>query len=180
MALFKNLFGGGKKDEEAAAIETPADADADAEIDLVFARANEELRLKTEVYREMLGLAEAGRWDVDLDLGTLTFLNTDGTKITAPVQVVGTFNTKDSTWLWGWDHPSIPEPVREHAWLVHAFGAKYGLEALTTRMIAASEEDAWEFAALACHLAGAQGAYRGPTGTTMVFMTFGTTTLSKV
>lgn len=117
-------------------------------------------------------------WDADLAAGTLTFTNDRGWNIVAPVQVVGTLNTADGTWLWGWDHPSVPEPLRHDAALVRDFGAAHGLEAFTTRHIEASEEDAWQFAALAAYLAKAQGAYRGPSGTTMIFMTFGTLTIS--
>src|SRR5947209_19712354 len=35
-----------------------------------------------------------------------------------------------------------------------------------------SEDDAWQLTALACKLAGAQGGYRGPMGSTLVFVTF--------
>ena len=42
-----------------------------------------------------------------------------------------------------------------------------------------SEDEAWEFTALACQLCRAQGAYRGPAGTALVYMTFGEVTLSK-
>jgi len=31
------------------------------------------------------------------------------------VQIVGTLNTADSAWMWGWDHPSVPEDLGEHA-----------------------------------------------------------------
>jgi hypothetical protein len=172
--FLKNLFGGAK---EPAPVAPDVDADADAEIDLAFERAHEELRLKSELHQSTWGL-DGASWAADLESGTITFVNARGWTITAPVQVIGTFNTLDGTWLWGWGSPSVPEPVSEHAQLVRAFGEKYGLGALTTRMIEASEEDGWEFTALACHLAGAQGGYRGPAGTTMVFMTFGEVTIS--
>ncbi len=121
----------------------------------------------------------SARWDVDLDAGTIVFHNDRDWRVSAPVQVIGTLNTADGTWLWGWDHPSVPEPQRAHAALVRDFGAQYGLEAFTTRHIEASEEDGWQFAALACYLAKAQGAYRGPSGQTMIFMTFGELTISQ-
>lgn len=117
-------------------------------------------------------------WAVDLDAGTITFTNELGWHVTAPVQVVGTLNTADGTWLWGWDHPSIPVALRRHAELVRAFGAEHGLEAFTTRHIEASEEDAWQFTALASYLARSQGVYRGPASdTTFVFMSFGELTI---
>lgn len=100
-----------------------------------------------------------------------------GWTITAPLQVVGTFNTSDGTWLWGWDHPSVPEPLARHAEAARVFGARYGLGMFTERQVEASEEDGWTFTAVACHLAGAQGGYRGPSGATRVFMTYGEVTI---
>lgn len=175
--FFKKLFGGGE--EEAAPVPEQPPLDADAEIDLVFARAEEELDLKTEIAASTWGLGSGASWDADLEAGTIRFVNDKGWQITAPVQVVGSLNTADGTWLWGWDHPSVAEPISQHAQLVREFGAKHGLEALTTRMIEAGEEDGWTFTALACHLAGAQGGYRGPSGTTMIFMTFGEVTIQQ-
>ena len=97
----------------------------------------------------------------------------------APVQIVGTFNTTDSTWMWGWDHPSVPEDLGEHARAVRRYGERHHLEPLTTRVVSASEEQAWEFAAVADLLGRAQCAYRGPAGETLVFMTFDNPTLSR-
>ena len=168
--FIKKLFGAGSADAQVGALEEP---------DLSFARAEEEIRLKTEFAIATWGLGSGGNWAADLEEGTITFTNADGAEITAPVQVIGTLNTVDGSWLWGWDHPSVPEPVSQHARLAHAFGDKYKLEAFTTRHIAANEEDAWTFTAIACHLAGAQGGYRGPAGTTLVFMTYGKVSISK-
>ena len=46
-------------------------------------------------------------------------------------------------------------------------------------MVECTEEQAWEFTAVAARLGDANGAYRGPAGTTLVFMTFGQVSLSK-
>ena len=159
------MFGLGKKKEP----EIP-------EPRLTLERSMNELRLKTEAHVGTWGLDEAS-WSVDFDAGIIEFRNKKGLKITAPVQTVGTYNTEDGTWLWGWDHPSIPESEAVNARLARDFGAKYGLEAYTTRKIECGEDLAWEFAAVACYLGGAQGAYRGPSGATMVYMTFGTVTI---
>jgi hypothetical protein len=147
------------------------------EPDLTLARAEEDLRLKTGFALSTWGLGQGGNWAADLDAGTIRFTNDKGWEIEAPVQVIGTLDTVDGTWLWGWDHPSVPEPLGEHARRARVFGEKYALEAFTTRKIAASEEDAWTFTAVAGYLAGAQGGYRGPAGTALVFMTYGTVTV---
>lgn len=96
--------------------------------------------------------------------------------------MIGTRSLADGTFLWGWDHPSVPAPLRGHARLVKAFGEVQGLNMLTTRKIVASEDEAWELTALATHLAAANGAYRARTGKggkTEVFMTFGEIAITK-
>ncbi|WHU02055.1 MULTISPECIES: DUF6882 domain-containing protein [unclassified Sphingomonas] len=170
VGFLRKLFGGGKPAPEAEALPEP---------DLTLARAEEELKLKTEFAMATWGLGEGGTWEADLDAGTISFTNDKGWEITAPVQVIGTFNTLDGSWLWGWDHPSVPESASHDARRVLEFGEQYGLAALTTRKIQTDETDAWTFTALACHLAGAQGGYRGPAGSTHVFMTYGTVSIRK-
>jgi hypothetical protein len=146
--------------------------------DVLIARSHEEAAFRTGVMKDLYKIGSGGRWDADLEAGTITFTN-DGLVVTAPVQVIGTYITKDGTWLWGWDHSSVPPPVAETAKLLLAYGKKHGLERITTRKISCSEEEAWELTSMASTLSGAQGLYRGPAGTTLVFMTFGTVTLAK-
>ncbi len=167
MASFlKGLFGGG--DRRAAAADHAA----------VLARARSELELKTGFADRMWKIGSAA-WSVDLDAGTIAFDAPDGVRGSAPVQVVGTLDTSAGTWMWGWDHPSVPDGSARDAAMVRDYGAARGLTEMTTRVIRCDEAKAWEFTALATHLSNAQGAYRGPTGATLVFMTFGTVTLSK-
>jgi hypothetical protein len=146
--------------------------------DLVIARGKADLEAKTEIAVGLFGIGDADtRWSVDLDAGTITFSNPRKVAI-APVQVIGTYNTVDGTWLWGWDHPSVSKVRGEAAAQVRAYGLKHDISDFTTRKIACSEEDAWRFTGVASYLTGATGAYRGPSGTTLVFMTFGEVTLS--
>lgn len=134
------------------------------------------LRTKTAAHDALWHIGEAD-WAVDQDAGTITFTRADGISAVCPVQIVGTYNTLDGTWLWGWDHPSVVPALQAHARAVYAYGTSAGVGRLTTRTLACSEAEAWEFAALACELCQAQGAYRGPSGTVLVFMTFGEVTL---
>ncbi len=95
------------------------------------------------------------------------------------MQIVGTYNTEDGTFLWGWDHPSVQEPLREHAKLAKKFGEEHNLPDYTNRIVECSEDDAWKFTAVAARLGNANGAYRGPAGTALVYMTFGEIKLEK-
>ncbi len=145
-----------------------------------IARSMEELRLKQEVNASLWGLGSTERWDADLELGIIHFGGSGGVVVSAPVQVIGTFNTENGTWLWGWDHPSVREPLAHAARLCRDFGERHRLRRFTERKIVCSENEAWEQTAVALHLSGGEGAYRGPAGSTLVFMTFGEVTIQKV
>lgn len=94
VGFLKKLFGWKDKD-------VTEDQVILSELDLTIARANNELQMRTQAAVDMWGLDNAS-WAVDLDIGTITFTNEEkGLIVTAPVQVVGTYNTEDGTWLWG-------------------------------------------------------------------------------
>jgi hypothetical protein len=94
------------------------------------------------------------------------------------MQIIGTYNTLDNTWLWAWDHPSVVSALQDHAWKVREYGETNSIDLLTTRKLNCSQTQAWEFTAVACKLCNAQGGYRGPAGTTLVFMTFDNVSLN--
>ncbi|MDH3298349.1 MAG: RhsIA family immunity protein, partial [Gemmatimonadota bacterium] len=77
------------------------------------------------------------------------------------------------TWLWAWGHPSVQPPLSTHARRMREYGETNRICELTTRKLVSTEEQCWQFTALACKLNEAQGAYRGPAGSALVFMTFG-------
>lgn len=180
-SFFSKLFGGAKQppaEGQAAATGKGTDGIDRMDHASVVARARNHLVALTSAHEGMFQIGAAA-WDVDLTAGTITFSPPNGLLVRAPVQVIGTMDTTNSSWMWGWDHPSVPEACAVDARRVHAYGEKRGIAELTTRIINCDEEKAWDFTALACLLAEAQGGYRGPAGPTLVFMTFGTLTMSK-
>lgn len=148
------------------------------EPDLTFQRSMAELDLKQQACAELFGIGKADRWNVDLEAGVISFTIAERIA-SAPVQVIGTMNTRDGTWLWGWDHPSVMGAIGDAARLCQAFGKEHRLAQFTTRKIECTEDEAWRFTAVALHLSEGVGAYRGPSGGTLVFMTFGAVTLSR-
>jgi uncharacterized protein DUF6882 len=159
-------------------LQVPA-AEPAGNFDALLERSLEELRIKTAAHDGVWQLSQAD-WDIDQDAGTIVFTSPKGMVATCPVQIIGTFNADDNTWLWGWDHPSVDPALQEHARLCRDYGEKHGIDVLTAqRLQDTSEDDCWQLTALACHLAQAQGAYRGPMGSTKVFVTFGRPSLQK-
>jgi hypothetical protein len=122
---------------------------------------------------------EAVDWALNQDEGEIVFALPGGLIARAPAQIIGTFDTVDGTFLWGWDHPSVLEPLRQHALLARSWGEEHRVPQYTSRKLTCTEIDAWEFSAVTARVAGANGVYRGPNGTVMVFMTFGEIQLSK-
>lgn len=144
----------------------------------VFARAEAEATIKSEALQMAIG-DDAYEFALDLEAGTIRFLG-ETRVVSAEVQVVGTYNTLDGTFLWGWDHPSVPEALAADARLSRTFGQRHRLPLFTTRKVECSEDEAWMFTAVALYLAGAQGLYRAPHGTTMVFLTLGPLAIAPV
>lgn len=142
--------------------------------DTFLQQAMQSLQAQTAHNSQAWGLGSETQWNLDMNAGTLRFTFADGRVLTAPVQVIGTHNTTNGTFLWGWDHPSVPEPLRRAAQRLYDYGHANGLEAFTTRSISCSESDAWGYTAAAAQLDGAAGAYRGDAGGTWVYLVFDT------
>ena len=135
------------------------------------------LQTLTALQDSLYGLGQAD-WQADLQRGTITFTGPEMT-VVAPVQIIGTYDTQDGSWLWGWEHPSVPATLAAHARLVRDFAAEHRLTSLLPQTLHCTQDDIWAFAALATRLASAQGAYRGPAGNTLVMMTYGELQLSR-
>lgn len=144
-----------------------------------LAQAREHLAILTASHQGMWGIDQCDTWNADQDTGILSWAFDDGKIVRAEFQIVGTYNSLDGTFLWGWDHPSVLEPLRADASQVLEFAKSHGIESLEERISVCSEDEAWGYTALATLLCSRQGAYRGPAGTTYVFMTFGEVTISK-
>lgn len=157
-----------------AALEVPP------EVAAFIHQSMEGLRLQTAAHSSTWHLGQEQQWHVDQDTATIEFRFADGTVATAPVQIVGTFDPMDSTFLWGWDHPSIDSSLRVHAELVRDYGQRHNVARFTTRKLVCTEQQAWEFAAVAVRLGHANGGYRANSGGPWVYMTFGEITLKKL
>jgi hypothetical protein len=154
-------------------------AEDEFDIDAYIQGSVEGMFLQNQSHTKVWGLGKGGTWNFDQDLGTIEWQFPDGRVAQAPMQIIGTFNPKDGTFLWAWDHPSIQEPLREHAKLVREFGRKHGIRKLTERKVAVTEDEAWEFVAIANRLAAANGGYRVEAGGPLVYMTLGEISLKK-
>jgi hypothetical protein len=161
------------KGEEVSATEREVSAET-------FIEASREgLAIQTRAHAEMWGFGTEKTWSADLDRGVIEFHLEGGKTVSAPVQVIGSYNTDDGTFLWGWDHPSVPPDLARHANLARVWGEEMVSPAFTSRKVMCSEDDAWSFAAVANRLGEGNGVYRGVAGSAYFFMTLGRLTIEQ-
>lgn len=153
----------------------PESYEEDVDLDKAGTNAEEPLNWLREktLACESWGLGSEESWNLDMDKGLLEFSFPDGRIATVQVQIVGTLNMADSSFLWGWDHPSVPSGLRRAAEAVKNYGENNSNMLYTERMVKCNEEKAWEFTALAAQLDQSEGAYRGRSGNTWIYMVFG-------
>lgn len=118
-------------------------------------------------------LGEESSWEVDLDEGRVRFLFSDGTILVAPIQIVGTYNARDGTFLWAWGHKTLPAPLLEHARLARRWGEAHRVAEYCNAIVNCEPDDVWNFAAVTARLAGRQGIYRGRSGSVWMYLTYG-------
>ncbi len=145
-----------------------------------IAASLEGLRMATQAHQTVWHLGTERNWNIDQDEGTIVFTFEDGSVATAPVQIVGTYDANDGSFLWGWEHPSVLQQLQQNANQVKEFGELNQVADLVTHKIYCTQERAWEYTALAMRLSESSGAYRANASeTTFVYMTFGSIQLSK-
>jgi hypothetical protein len=168
MGILKKLFGGGQGRDGGDPPEFAAFVEA----------SMEGLQAQTSAHQATWHLGEEEHWNIDQAVGDLVFTFPE-TIATAPAQIIGTFDGKTGTWMWAWANASVADAQKKDSLRIRAYGEEHGIARLTAPKWPAEEIDAWRMTALACRLCEANGAYRGPAGTTFVFMTFGEIKLEK-
>lgn len=137
------------------------------------ARAVAELRTMTQIHEKTWGMSKAANVRVDQDAGKIIWTFRDGLVVEAPVKIVGTYNPASGGFLWAWANHTILGTLQGSANRVREYGERHGVAEFTSRLVTVSPARAWEFAAVANHLARAKGAYRASAGGIVVYVTFG-------
>jgi hypothetical protein len=111
-----------------------------------------------------------GRWNIDLKTGTIIFTQ-ENRVVTGEIQVIGTLNHEKNTFMWAWEHPSIPKDLSQDSVLVKKWGTANDLPLFIHNPVKCNETLAWEFTAIARNLAKADGAYIGRVPKKSIFVT---------
>jgi hypothetical protein len=151
---------------------------SDAVFKELVEKARNDLQTKTASHQAVWDFGKAARWDLNQDNGVLIFTFSDK-EVTCDAQIIGSFDKLKGTWLWAWDNPSIAANLTTASKEVLKYGKLQRLEKLTRPEWKATEQGAWDMAAVATLICQAQGAYRGPAGDAYIFMTFGPPRIMK-
>lgn len=73
---------------------------------------------------------------------------------------VGTYSTKNKTWMWCWANKHSIEPHKNDVLTVKEFGEREGFDMLSDGYFSADEYSGWEFTAISLHFLGGIGGYR--------------------
>ena len=142
------------------------------DVDRFWAEAWVDLQRRQQALARKLKIGKAD-WSVNQEAGLIQFERPDGRVVIAPVQIIGSWNPRNSNFTWAWDHPSVQTRLRADAERTRWFGEKHDLLELTERALKMSERDAWKLTSVAMKVNAAAGAYSGITEGPIVFMTFG-------
>jgi hypothetical protein len=96
--------------------------------------------------------------------GQLIFSDESQTpRVLANVQVVGTVNTQDRTWLWSWADSAIDASLYRDILEVQMLGRARAIDQLTTPFWEGDAVDGWEVTSISAYVLQAAGAYRATT-----------------
>ncbi|MCP5072108.1 MAG: hypothetical protein GY947_02280 [Rhodobacteraceae bacterium] len=102
-------------------------------------------------------------FNLNLKRGRITFSFEDRADVTATVQVAGTYSA-DGSYMWGWGHPSIPEPLQAAAWAVQQFGERQEIEEMLSRGGVTDPKLLDDYLAIAAYISNADGVFVGDHG----------------
>lgn len=136
----------------------------------LVSEAVRELETKQDQLQKRFDLSRHESWHWDQETGEIVFSNAGVPAVAASFQFVGSISTKSDTWLWSWGNSSLEPSTVQALLTLRSFGEAQRFASLTVPKWPAAEEDGWELTAVAAKVLSAEGAYRAPSETGLVFM----------
>lgn len=124
------------------------------------------LMIKQEQLHRDYGLGAMARWWLDQETATVQFFD-EGNRLAVEAQIIniGSFASRNSSWMWAWSNPTVPTALREKALPLKQLQTLPGAECFGAEEAIPLDDEAmaWELAAVAVHNLNALGCYRAPT-----------------
>lgn len=122
-----------------------------------------------EKQRSLAEVVGDNGWQVDMDKGTISF----GSKLSFPIQILGTYSYESETWLWAWanEDSNLPENLLVEANELREFGEKYNIEFLTMDEFTMENTDVHSIGLIASGKFGSSAYYAGDFGSGIILLT---------
>jgi len=109
------------------------------------------------------GVSGVTDYALNLKKGRVTFQFDGAADVHGDAQIAGTLS-EDGSFMWGWGHPEVPEPMQAAAWAVQQFGDRQEIEELLTRGGDWNAARVDEMLAICAYISDADGVYLGDHG----------------
>lgn len=127
---------------------------------------------RTAAFVGVVGIGTEDAWTLDLAKGTLHLIWNDGRSTTISVQVTGTYGTRDQTFAWAWEHPTLPLALAGHALMARSWGQAHRDDRFIRPLVHCEGTDLLEICAVTCAVSGAKGLGHRPSGHAVVCFTY--------
>src|SRR3569832_144731 len=84
------------------------------DFDTLLRVSMEELLFNTQAHQDNWLFGKEEQWNLDPGQGELVF-TFPGRLVTAPAQIIGSYDAQPGVWTWRWANPSNPEALTTHA-----------------------------------------------------------------
>lgn len=119
---------------------------------------------RQEELRTRYGLASMPHAHLNEVTGQLIFSDQSNVpRVLATVQIVGSVNVQERTWLWSWANPEVDASLYRDILDVQMLGRTREIEQLTTPFWDGDAVDGWEVTSISAYVLQAAGAYRAAT-----------------
>ncbi len=148
------------------------------ELEKLVSEGHDAIARTTEEHSARWGLGTARKWVLDQEDGRIVWAFDDHVA-SAPVQILGSWNSEVSSFVWSWDNNSIADPLCETAATVRAFGEEHDIGALTGSPLPLDEAQVRDVVALAFRVGRCTGLYHPFDGRLASYIAFGAVTLEE-
>ena len=128
---------------------------------------------KNQAVAKALGIQRLSQANIDLQMGLIFFKVAQNSQA-YEMDVIGSYDPQTKTLQWAWENPDLDPDLKITATQLKAYGAQHQIAALNTPNLNCTEQQAWQYTAMAAHLAGADGAYSAMLKGKRVFVVFKT------
>lgn len=148
------------------------------ELDTLLHQGRELVEQTARAHAERWGLGASKRWALNQEDGRILWSFEDHVAW-APVQILGSWNSRVSSFVWSWDNETIRPALCTTAERIRSLGIENDVPALTSSPLNLDEVQVRDLVALAFRLGDCTGLYDPFDGQLATYIVFGPVTIEE-